>query len=78
MCALIIGSYFKCTPGPGRRFLENQGNILASQTLLLGIGIFGRFQVSRKIQQETDLLGCKVKQFQKTPITEIRGHKSNI
>jgi hypothetical protein len=78
MGTLVIGSHFKSTPGPGRGFLKYKGDILAFQLLLLGMGVFGFFQVGRQIQQVPDLIRCKIKQFQETPVFEIRRHRSTV
>ena len=69
--ALVVGGHLEGAAGAGGGLLEDQGDVLALQPLLLVAAVLGRFQVGRQLEQELELLGGEVQLLQKLRLRKL-------
>lgn len=71
MSALIECSNLESAARARRVFFKDEGNLFASQAVYLCSGVFRRFQFSRQVQKQIDLLWGKVVKLQKVLVLQI-------
>ncbi len=69
--ALIEGRHLERRPRARRRLLEDQGDVLARQTLALGARVLGDLERLGQLQQEPQLLRREVDLLEKAAIAQV-------
>ncbi len=72
--ALVIGRHFEGATGAGRSFLEDQGDVVALQMLLLGASVFRAFQIAGQVEQVTQLTWGVVFQAEQVTVVNVKSH----
>ena len=71
--ALVVGGDLEGDPGPGRRLLEDEGDVLAAQARLLVAAVLRGLEVGRQLQQEADLVGREVQLLEEAAVAQVDG-----
>ena len=72
--ALVVGGHLEGAAGASGGFLEDQGNVLALQVLLLGAGVLGALEVAGQVEQVTQLAGAVVHQAEQVTVVHVESH----
>jgi len=74
--ALVVGGRLEGAARAGGGFFEDQGDVPAFETRLLGTGFFGFLQVRRQLQQVAYLFRTEVQELEKMSVAKIDSHAS--
>ena len=71
--ALIVGGDLEGATGPGRRLLEDQGDVFAPQPRLFRTRLLGCLELPRQVEKTPDLLAAEILERKKAPVLQIHG-----
>ena len=72
---LVVRGDLERDARPGRRLLEDEGDVPAAESLGLGPGRLGGLELGGQVQQEADLVGTEVEELQEAAVPQVDDHE---